>query len=363
MTVNNMYPLPRVDELLRVVSRAKWLSCIDASMGFHQIPMVPEDCYKTAFVTDFGLHEFVYMPFGAKTASQTYMKMMDTLLEPHKAYARAFIDDAPIFSDEWEEHLVHLRKVFTSVREAGITLKLSKCVFGQRQINFLGFRVGSGQLCAIESKVAAIQNIAEPTTLKALRSFLGVANYYKSHIDHFSEVCVPLTDLTRGKNRQAKFVLNEKQRKAFNDIKERLMNTVNLHSPDPKKPFVLHCDASDSAIAACLAQIDDKGEEYPIAFMSKKLSDCQRRWSTIEREAFAVVYALNYFNVMTYRSHVDVYSDHDPLKYIVTGAPGNAKLCRWSLALQAHDITVYHRPGKKNINADFWTRADMLDPG
>ena len=121
MTIADRYPLPRVDDLLRKVSTAKWISKIDASQGYHQIPIAPEDCYKTAFVTDDGLFEFIYLPFGAKTASQTYERMMDTLLAPHREYACAFIDDAPIYSESWEAHLSHLRKVFISIREAGIS--------------------------------------------------------------------------------------------------------------------------------------------------------------------------------------------------------------------------------------------------
>ena len=133
-----------------------------------------------------------------------------------------------------------------------------------------------------------------------------MANYYKRHIAGFSEICVPLTDLLK-KGNPTRFTFNDVQRRAFEEIKARLINSVNLHSPDPNKPFVLHCDASEFAIAACLSQIDDNGEEYPISFMSKKLSDCQRRWSPVEREAFAVVQALNYFEVIVFGHHIDIY--------------------------------------------------------
>ena len=130
MTVDDRYPLPRVEDLLSRVSSAKWITKLYAVQSYHQIPMCPEDCYKTAFVTDENQWEFVYMPFGAKTASQTYMRMMDKLLAAHK-------DDAPIYSNSWTDHMSHLRKVFTSVREAGLTLKLSKCEFAKSEITFL----------------------------------------------------------------------------------------------------------------------------------------------------------------------------------------------------------------------------------
>ena len=120
-------------------------------------------------------------------------------------------------------------------------------------------------------------------------------------------MCVPLTDMLK-KGQPTKFVFNERQRDAFNLIKERLISSTELYTPDPNKPYVLHCDASEYAIGACLSQINDEGQECPIGFMSKKLSDCQRRWSPVEREAFAVVHALNYFDVLVYGCHIDVYT-------------------------------------------------------
>ena len=143
---------------------------------------------------------------------------------------------------------------------------------------------------------------------------------------------MPRTDLLK-KGNPTRFVFNDVQRHAFNEIKDRLIQSVNLHSPDPNKPFVLHCDASEFAIAAYLSQIDDNGRECPISFFSKKLTECQKRWLPVEREAFAVVQALNYFEVIVFGWHVDVFSDHDPLKYVICGAPANSKLCRWSINL------------------------------
>ena len=138
MTVSDGYPLPRVDDLVRKVSAAKFITKIDASQGYYQIPIRSSDCYKTAFSTSSGLYEFLYLPFGAKTASQTYGRIMDTLLRPHQEYGCSYIDDAPVYSDSWKEHVLHVRNVLTSVRDAGLTLKLSKCEFAKPQITFLG---------------------------------------------------------------------------------------------------------------------------------------------------------------------------------------------------------------------------------
>ena len=186
-----------------------------------------------------------------------------------------------------------------------------------------------------------------------------MANYYKRHIAGFSDICTPLTDLLK-KGNPTRFVFNDIQRRAFNEIKSRLIHSVSLHSPDPDKPFILHCDASRYAIASCLSQIGDDGLEYPIAFMSKKLSETQQRWSVVEREAYAIVRSLDNFEVLIFGHHVDIFCDHDPLRFIICGAPNNSKLCRWNLYLARFDITVYHKAGHLNFIADYYSRATML---
>jgi len=355
-TINDAYPMPRAEDMLMKVSSAKYLTTLDCTSGYWQIPLRESDIQKTAFITHRGLFEWLVMPFGLKTAGNTFQRVADTLLAPHTEYAGAYIDDTIVHSSTWKRHLHHLEAVFTSFSDAGMTLKLSKCVFGKDKVKFIGHEVGSGKRTALKSKVEAIKCIPEPHTKKLLRSFLGMTNFYRQYIPNYSEIALPLTEMTKG-TCPFKIKFEEKERAAFIKLKECLCNSVTLHTPIPDRPFIIRTDASDYAVGACLSQSTEEGVELPIAFASAKLTDVQTRWSTIEKEAFAVIFALQKFDVIVYGARIELFSDHNPLKYLVNCAPKSAKLTRWALSLSRYDIHVHHIKGVENVSADFLSRC------
>ena len=215
--------------------------------------------------------------------------------------------------------------------------------------------VGSGEIQVVDSKVEAICNIPEPTNKKLLRSFLGMAGYYRSFIHNYSQIALPLTEMT--KNRQtARFLLNDEQRQSFEELKRCLCNAPVLHQLDYDKDFIIQTDASEYAIGGCLAQLDDTGREYPLAFYSAKMTEVQRRWSVIEKESFACIYALKQFDALVFGFNIVLYTDHNPLKYMVDSTLRSAKLTRWALSLQRYSVTVKHKAGKDNLNADCFSR-------
>jgi hypothetical protein len=355
-TINDAYPMPRSEDLLLDISAANFISTLDCTSGYWQIPMRECDIYKTGFVTHRGLYEWLVMPFGVKTASNTYQRVMDNILRRHSSYADAYIDDTAVYSKSWSEHLIHLDGVLTAFSEVGMTLRLSKCKFAKNKVKFIGHEIGSGTRSVIQSKVEAIKIIPEPHNKKLLRSFLGMCAFYRNYIPKYSELALPLTELT--KNRQVTNIhFNEVQRAAFIMLKEKLCNSTTLYSPRNDKPFIIRCDSSEYAVGACVAQIDEIGQERPIAFASAKLSEVQRRWSTIEREAYAVIFALQRFDVIVYGSSIVLYTDHNPLQYLAACIPKSAKLTRWSLSLTRYDITVKHIHGKDNVTADCLSRC------
>ena len=237
-----------------------------------------------------------------------------------------------------------------------MTLRLSKCRFAAQKVRFIGHEIGSGTRSVVQSKVEATEIIAEPHNKKLLRSFLGMCAFYRNYIPNYSQVALPLTDLT--KNRQANnIVFNETERSAFLSLKEKLCNNVTLYFPRGDRPFIVRTDASDYAVGACVSQTDDEGEDRPIAFASAKLSDVQTRWSTIEKEAYAVIFALQRFDVIVFGSQIVLYTDHNPLQYLAACVPKSAKLTRWSLSLTRYDITVKHIHGKDNVTADCLSRC------
>jgi hypothetical protein len=296
------------------------------------------------------------MPFGLKTAGNTFQRVMDIILAPCTEFAGAYIDDTIVNSQSWKDHLRHLESVFESFSDAGMTLKLSKCVFAKPNVQFIGHEVGSGKRSVVKSKVDAIRAVPEPHNKKLLRSFLGMVNFYRNYIPNYSDIALPLTELTKQTHGSAVRFTDE-ERAAFILLKDRLCASVSLNSPRLDRPFIVRTDASDYAVGACLAQLADDGEEVPIAFASAKLSDVQTRWSTIEKEAYAVIFALQKFDVWIYGSRIELYSDHNPLKYLVSCAPRSAKLTRWALSLSRYDIHVHHIKGVENISADFLSRC------
>ncbi|GFY35617.1 retrovirus-related Pol polyprotein from transposon opus [Trichonephila clavipes] len=211
---------------------------------------------------------------------------MNKALSCYREFARAYIDDIAIFSKNWEDHLFHLDTILTKLSELNFTVNLKKCAFGKTQIKYLGHIIGLGKHEADPEKTAVINNLPVPKT-KKLRSVLGLCNYYRKYIPKYSELVHPLTELTK-KRVPDSIPWTEKHDSSFHLLKKALVEALSLYSLVPDKPYTIHSDASQIDIAACLSQkCGDKC--YPIAYASQKLSKTLQSWSTIEREAFAIV--------------------------------------------------------------------------
>src|SRR6267154_2616783 len=222
-TIRDAYPMPLCDNLLLKICPTKFITTLDCTAGYWQIPVKDSDTYKTAFVTHRGLYEWLALPFGAATASQTFQRVMDEALRPHSDYACAYVDDTACFSLNWSAHLHDLEQVFYAFENIGMSLKFSKCKFALSKVKFIGHVVGSGSRSSVQDKVLAIKALPEPHNKKMLRSFLGAMNFYRSYIPQFSHLAFPLTELTK-KSQPNKIVFNDKQRVAFLTLKERLCN-------------------------------------------------------------------------------------------------------------------------------------------
>ncbi|GBN30407.1 Retrovirus-related Pol polyprotein from transposon 297 [Araneus ventricosus] len=222
----------------------------------------------------------------------------------------------------WNDHL-HVDSVFHKWKEVGLAVSLEKCAFGQNQVKFLGHIVGSCQHSPDPEKAEVLRNLSRPSTKKELRSFLGLASYYRDYIPNFSEIVLPLTDLTK---RKVPNVLqwSIEAGETFVKIKDELVRMPTLHTQNISRPFWLYTDASATAIGACVAQHDDVGKELPIAFFSKKLTPTQMKWSTTEGEAFCVLEALKKFDTWVFGGKIQVVSDHNPLTYLTNSAPHGA---------------------------------------
>lgn len=355
ITEADAFPMSVPTDLLYQVANAKYITLLDMFRGYWQIPLDEDAQLCTAFTAPSGQYAWKVMPFGLKNAASTYQRVINGILAPHRQYACAYIDDVAIYSESWEEHLEHLDKVLSSLDKAGLTLNVSKCRFAQQEVKFLGHIVGSGRHGTDPEKVRAIKEIPAPETKRQLRSFLGLANYYRDYVPEYSKVVLPLTNLT-GRRIPQKLPWDTQAQEAFDQVKDCLVQASALQAPDPGKEFILATDASDYAIGACLAQQDNEGKECPIAFLSKKLSPAQTRWATIEKEAYAIIWALSKLEAWLFGARVRVITDHNPLKFLTLTTPQSARLTRWALALQKYNLVVEHKKGLLNANADAMSR-------
>ena len=352
VTVPDPFPLPRIEDLIDRVGQAKFLTKLDMTRGYWQVPLDEESVPRSAFVTPFGHFAWKVMPFGLKNAPATFSRLVSKLLKNMDEYAAAYLDDILIFSNSWEEHLQHIRNVLNRIRQAGLTLNSAKCVFGAAEVDYLGHHIGLGKVQPRENKVNALVNYPRPSNKKQLQSFLGLAGFYRKYLPHYSHITAVLTDMLKSGN---KFHWSEEAERVFLDIKSRLTSRPILRPPNFEMPFHLAVDSSNLATGSVLFQTYD-GVEYPICYFSRKLDKHQKRYSTIEKEALGLLLAVRAFSVYFGSTPVKVYTDHNPLVFIQKMANYNQKLLRWCLELQQYNIEIVHRSGKDNFFADLLSR-------
>ena len=350
------YPMPRVDDLIDRLGDAKYISTFDLSRGYWQVPVRESDQPKTAFTTPYGLFQFRVMPFGLQGAPATFQRMMDILLADAGEFAAAYLDDVVIHSANWDDHLRHVREVLQRLERAGLTIKPKKCQFAMSQCTYLGHVVGNGEVRPEMSKVRAVESFPTPKTKKQVRAFLGLTGYYRKFIAGYADIAMALTDLTR-KNAPNTVVWTTACEKAFEALKKALCSTAVLQSPDFNRPFILQTDASNRGVGAVLSQRDDDGNERPIAYYSRKLLPREERYSTVEKECLAIKVATNTFRVYLLGKPFVIQTDHRSLEWLDRLKDNNARLTRWSLALQPYNFKVQYRSGKTNTNADALSRA------
>ncbi|XP_070391224.1 uncharacterized protein [Dermacentor albipictus] len=255
-----------------------------------------------------------------------------------------------------DDHMQHLGKVLATLKQVGLTANPAKCKFAQTKVKYLGHVVGSGTHSPDPDRVSAIFKLQAPKTKRDLRSVLGLFNYYREYIPEYSKVVRPLTDLTA--RRIPKVIpWNEEAENAFCAVKNVLASLPQLVAPDHDNEFLLTTDASEIAVGACLSQLVE-GEQKPVAFLSKKLTASQAKWSAIEREAFAVVWALGRLDTWLFGAKIKVATDHNPLTFLAGSASTSPRLMRWSLALQKYELEIVHIKGTANRCADALSRLD-----
>ena len=355
---SDAYPMPRVDKLIDSLGNASFITTLDLTRGYWQVPVEEKSRPLTAFATPFGLYQFRMMPFGLSGAPATFQRLMDRVLRGLESYSAAYLDDVVIHSTSWKEHLMHIRAVLDRLRKAGLTAKPRKCQFGMQQCSYLGHIVGNGVVQPELAKLQAVEAFPTPTSKRQVRTFLGLTGYYRKFIPNYASVACPLTDLTKKSAPNCPVWTNQCE-EAFQTLKRLLCSAPVLKGPDFNKHFILQTDASERGIGAVLSQLDEDQEEHPIAFFSRKLLSREEKFSTIEKECLAIKLACQSFRVYLLGRPFLIQTDHRALEWLDRLKENNARLTRWSLALQPFQFEVKHRPGRDNGNADALSRAPI----
>mgnify|MGYP000034807019 CR=1 FL=1 len=353
VTIKDAYPVPRIDETLDALANAEWFSTLDLASGYWQVALDEDASQKSTFVVRNGLYRWRCMPFGLCNAPATFERLMEKVMAGLQwDILLIYLDDVIVFGKTEKEEIERLRVVFSRLRQAGLKLKPKKCFLFQKSVGYLGHVVSSQGVATDPDKVRAVAEWPTPKCVKEVRSFLGLASYYRRFIRGFAEVASPLHALTE-KSRE--FHWSDACQEAFDELKLRLQSAPVLAYPVPDSDYILDTDASGDGIGAVLSQVHE-GQEKVLAFASRKLSKAERNYCVTRRELLAVVVYLKKFRQYLYGQKVLLRTDHAALRWLLNFKDPEGQLARWLQVVSEYDVTIQHRPGRKHGNADGLSR-------
>ncbi|KAL0553519.1 hypothetical protein IC582_007417 [Cucumis melo] len=349
VTVKNRYPLPRIDDLFDQLQGATVFSKIDLRSGYHQLRIKDEDIPKTAFRSRYGHYEFIVMSFGLTNAPAVFMDLMNRVFREFlDTFVIVFIDDILIYSKTEAEHEEHLRMVLQTLRDNKLYAKFSKCEFWLKQVSFLGHVVSKAGVSVDPAKIEAVTGWTRPSTVSEVRSFLGLAGYYRRFVENFSRIATPLTQLTR---KGAPFVWSKACEDSFQTLKQKLVTAPVLTVPDGSGSFVIYSDASKKGLGCVLMQ-----QGKVVAYASRQLKSHEQNYPTHDLELAAVVFALKIWRHYLYGEKIQIFTDHKSLKYFFTQKELNMRQRRWLELVKDYDCEILYHPGKANVVADALSR-------
>lgn len=360
-TITDRYPMPDTNMILGNLGKAGYFSTIDLESGYHQIMIRESDKEKTAFSINGAKYEFNRMPFGLKNAPSIFQRTIDDILRAYIGkFAHVYIDDVLVYSKTREEHVKHLQIIMETLCAANMKISDEKSKFFMQKVEFLGHIIANGRIRVDQKKVETIDNYPIPQSLRQLRSFLGLAGYYRKFVRDYAAIAKPLTIYLQGENgmisakksANVKLELDEQAKNAFEKIKGKLRENIELFQPDYAKPFELTTDASNYAVGAVLSQLNK-----PIIFISRTLNSAEKNYATNEKEALAIVWALQHLRNYIYGiADLTIYTDHQPLTFAISEKNPNLKIKRWKAMIEESGAKLVYKPGKQNVVADALSR-------
>jgi hypothetical protein len=356
---NDKYPIPRIEDIYANLAGGQKFSKLDLAHAYLQIPMDEASREYVTITTHKGLFRYRRLPFGIYTASGIFQRAIDTTLQGLEG-VQVYADDLLVTGKDDQEHWSNLKKVLDRLQAAGLRVKKEKCKFMQPSVTYLGHKIDASGLHATGPKVEAVLNAPCPLDVSQLRSFLGLLNYYGRFLPNLSSVIHPLNALLG--NREWEW--SRKHEQAFDEAKKMLASAKVLTHYDPAKPMKLAADASSYGIGAVISHTLPDGTERPIAFASRSLSESERNYPQLEKEALSLIYGVKKFFAYLYGRRFTLITDHKPLTTILhphksTPTLAAARLQRWALFLSGMDYDIEFRKTEEHCNADGLSRLPL----
>lgn len=354
------YILPSVEQTLGMLTGAQYFSKLDANMGFWQIPLAKESALLTTFITPFGRYHFNRLPFGISSAPEHFQNMMVTEVTSGLEGVVCHMDDLLIWGATKPQHDARVHAVLERAEKAGVTLNMSKCEFGKREVKFLGYIISADGMKPDPDKTRAVRDMKVPTNISELRSFLGMVNQLGKFLPNLAEKDKPLRDLLSKKNQ---WCWGHEQQGAFCSLKEELSTAPVLQLYDPNKPLKISADASSYGLGAVMLQKDSEVWS-PVAYASRSLTSTEQRYAQLEKEALALTWACERFSDFILGLHFDLETDHKPLVSLLGGQALDAlppRIQRFRMRLMRYSYTISYTPGKSLTTADTLSRAPLTN--
>ena len=356
----SLYPLPKIDEMFSKLGRAKIFSTIDLRSGYYHISLTRESRAKSAFIVPMGKWQFKHTPFGLSQAPAYFQLLINKVLMGCSSFAMGYLDDIIIFSKTEEEHLQHLEEIFVRLCKFGLKMKREKCSFFKKHIQYLGHLVSEKGFEPLLEKLESIRKMPAPRTAKEVKQFLGLIGYYRKFVPRFADISRPLTKLT---HHNVVFEWTDQCSKAFNHLRELLMEYPILRYPDPTQGYILYTDASGIGWLGVLTQehVDEKGraKNHPICYISGQFRGSQLNWAALTKEAYAIYMSVQRLSFYVTDTEVTIRSDHLPLKKFLNKQTMNSKVNNWAVELEQFRLHLEWIPGSRNLIADSLSR--LLD--
>ena len=359
LTRKDAYPIPRIDELLSRVSKAKIFTKLDIRAAFNRIRIDPASEEYTTFRTRYGSYKCKVLPFGLCNGPGTYQRYMnDVLLDYLDNFCMAYLDDILIYSESVEEHQAHVESVLKRLQEAGLQADIKKCEFHVTRTRYLGYIITTEGIEADPEKVEPLRNWKYPRTVTAVRSFLGFCGFYRQFIRNFGLIAKPLQVLTRP---TIPWNWTNDCVTAFETLRSQLLSLQAIHHFHPELPTKLETDASDGVIAGVLSQQHKDKLWYPIGFYSHVLNGHEPNWEIHDKELFAIIEAFHKWRpeLMSVQDRLAVYTDHRSLEYFMTTKVLTSKQARWMEFISDFNFQIMFTPGKDNQKADILSRREQ----